>query len=83
MRESQELWEQTAWKVREGLLEEVMHGRSMGTGHPVRLWLELRSVLARAKSGEVDQGHFIWALIPELWDCPSSPSRALAPSRPP
>lgn len=33
MREARGLWEQTAWKGREGLLGEVMPGGSVGTGH--------------------------------------------------
>ena len=53
--------------------------QSMGTGHPDRLWLALRSVLAgaRGQSGEADKGHFRWALIPALWDCPSFPTQPL------
>ena len=32
---------------------------------------------ARAEAGEVEKGHFIPALIPELWDCPSSSHQRL------
>lgn len=51
------------WKVREGLLEEMMPGRSLGTGHPIRL-----SVAGTKPSLERwTRGHFIEALITELW----------------
>lgn len=39
--------------ARQGLLEERVPSGSLGTGRPVSLWLEPRSVLAAA--GEVDQ----------------------------
>lgn len=65
------------WEVREGPLEEMMSDRSVDTGHPVRLWLELRSVLAwgKAESGEVDkvrQGH--WGLDHRALPLPLLPS---------
>lgn len=68
LREAEGFWEQTAWKVREGLLAELMPGTSLGTGRPVSLWLEPRSVLAgdKAVSGEVDWSHFLMALITGL-----------------
>lgn len=51
------------WKVREGPLEEVMPGRSLGTGHPIRL-----SVAGTKPSLEKwAEGHFIKALITEPW----------------
>lgn len=43
-------------------------------GHPVGLWLELKSVLAgdKAECGDVDKGHFFGAVVTGVWDCPSA-----------